>query len=180
MALHPKKLSTDLKNKIVRNIRTLTKKGLIDTTGNKMTYHLAYYMDIQIVPKKQVDTLAFSKPEGIRVFLMQGNKFCISVDFLYRGQRLWFSSSLQGHTLLTLSRAIRVLEEKLRLKKNRQEAVLVFFLLCPDTFLMVKDGRKKIFYQYGRKGLWEISQNDLRDQVKHAIEDRPEPSFNHH
>ncbi|HMH33185.1 MAG TPA: hypothetical protein VK543_09165 [Puia sp.] len=130
-------------------------------------------MDIQIVPKKQVDAVSFGAPEGMRVFLGTAGMVVGALDYLYSGGRLTFSSAHTHDGVKSMVTALNALEKRYRAVKGLQSVQLIHFLLSPSPYIMVKNKNIRDFYYWPNGRTMKISKEKLKKQIKQILDSRP-------
>ena len=173
MPLQAKKLSSKLEKRILVTIRAVVKKGLLHFFHQSHRYNVAFSLPIQIVPKKQVRSFVFGKPEGIRVILTEADRVASAMDLMYTKKRLKFSHAYEGKSLPPLLNALNTLERKYRNVKEAVEPVLIYFLLAPHPYLLVKGKTKMDFFQVHEGKPRKISKERLQKQIYRVLENRP-------
>jgi hypothetical protein len=173
MPIIPPVLPKALKIKLIRQIKSLANRGILPHLKDKQAgIQPAFWLYLQIVPRKSVHSLALGKPEGIRVILFENKNLLTSLDFLFRGKKLFFSSAGNGPALEVLINSLNKLEEKYRSSKKRQEVVFVHFILDPFPYLMVKEGKDRHYYHFPKGTLHLITRDQLAKNVLKVLENR--------
>jgi len=169
MPLRAKTLSSQLKRRILVNVRTVVKKGVLHFLHESGEYDVAFYMHFHIVPKRQVRSFAFGKPEGIRVFLIESGKVASAIDLVYKKRSLRFSAAYEGNSLQRLLDALNDLERKYNKVKENVEPVLIYFLLAPHPVLLAKGKTITDYFQFPAGKIRRISKERLQSQIQRII-----------
>lgn len=173
MSLQSLKLSSSIKTRLRRKIRQLITKGYLHPSKKfDKSYDLGFCMHIQNVPNKQFNSLAFRRPEGIRAFIQSGINVIAAADFLYAGNNLKLSHVNLGVSLKPLLTMLNKLEKKYSEDGKIWHAELIYFLLAPWPYILIKSGKKKQFYYLNQKKLIPISGEVLKKQINKILAQR--------
>jgi hypothetical protein len=172
MPLQSIKLKADILAKLKRRIRALIAKDILHpTTEIDHSYGIGFCMNIQIVPKKQIDSLSFGKPEGIRVFIQSKNSIIAAADFLYGKKNMKLSYLHYGHGLKLLVASLNKLEKRYKRHKDIYTAELIYFLLSNGLYILIKSRKQRQFYQSTHEKLSVISSEKIKKQVTNILAD---------
>jgi hypothetical protein len=173
MPLQSLKLPAPLYLKMRKKIHSLIEKNnLNDSEKIDASYDLGFCMHIQIVPKKQFDSLFFGKPEGIRAFIQSGTTVFAAADFVFAGKKLKLSYMHQGQGLNVLLTTLNKLEKKYAGDKEIMNAELIYFLLAPGPYILIKSDKKNQFYYATAKKLSPVTLEGLKKQVNKILVQR--------
>ena len=163
-------LPPDTARKIKRKIKDLLRRSVLPVNPNDYrVYKPGFCMPVQLIPKKQVDSLKFGKAEGFRIFIQQGINVLAAVDFTYSKTQLITTAIHQGQGLQTLLKALNKLEKKFKLQKQACYPELIYFLLTPGVYFKVSAGRQVTYFHYHKERLTTISAKRLQNQVLSII-----------
>lgn len=170
MPIHSLQLQAGVQTKINKKIRSLFKSGILhNSKKSARPYTIGFCMHIQIVPKKQIQSLAFGKPEGIRVLIQSENDVIAAADFLFVKKRLKFSYVHHGNGLNILLSSINKLEKKYKDDKNICNVELIYFLLATGPYILIKSKKEKHFYHATAERLGKITPEQMRKQVTNIL-----------
>ena len=170
MPLQSLKLPASVFTKLKRKIRWLISNNIIPPSKKSTaSYDLGFCMHFQIVPKKEIISLNFGSPEGIRVFIQSGINVIAAADFLFTGKKLKLSYVHQGHGLKLLLAMLNKLEKKYAGDKEICHAELIYFLLAPGPYILIKSNKKRQFYHSTGEKLVAVSYEGLKNQVNKIL-----------
>ncbi len=173
MPLESLHLNGAVKAKLRRKIRWLINTEILHTrAGSAASYDLGFCMHIQVVPKKQFNSFEFGRPEGIRAFIQSGDNVIGAADFLFNRKILKLSYVHQGHGLNVLLEMLNKLEKKYARMRSNCHAELIYFLLAPAPYLLVKSGKKKQFYHSKKGRLLPVSSAGLKKEINGILVQR--------
>lgn len=163
-----------LKKTIDKKIAALIKDGIVSgIEPNIPDYKIFFCMAIQFVPKLSKQQFSFGKPEGVRVFVSTGQKVSAAIDFVFHKNGLKFSHIYQGKPLVELVKMIKKLQRKYAGTAGKNYIELIQFFYLQSQFVLVKTGRKRVFFRYSGKKLLEYTIQDLKNQINAILKDPP-------
>jgi len=169
MPLQSLKLPVALHSKLRKKTCNLIEENLYSFKKIDASYDIGFCMYIQSVPKKQFRSLAFGRPEGIRTFIQSGKKVIAAADFLFIGKTLKLSYIHQGDGLRLLLNVINKLEKRYAAKKDPFFAELIYFLLAPGPYILIRSKTRKQFYYSTPKKVMPISIAGLKKQMNKIL-----------
>ena len=156
--------------KLKRKIQQFAGKGLLYLPPTaKNNYDIGFCMDVQVIPKNQIESLAFGKPEGIRVLIQSGANVISAADFLYAGEKLKLSYLHHGKGLALLVSTLNKLEKKYQRTRNIYRAELIYFLLSAGTYVLIKSKSTCHYYHAAPRKMTRISPEQLKRQVSEIL-----------
>jgi hypothetical protein len=166
MPLQSLKLPFETVAKLKRKMRQLIKDNLFHSTPKiDHSYTIGFCMHIHVVAKKQIESFAFGKPEGIRAFIQLGDSVAAAADFTIKNGRLKLSYLHHGPILKQLLSAMNKLEKKYSSHKEPCHAELIYFLLATGPYILIKSKKEKQFYQSTPEKLIPISAEQMKKQI---------------
>jgi hypothetical protein len=170
MPLQSLNLPASIHSSLRKATRNLIKKNLFASEKIDVSYDVGFCMYIQSVPKKQLRLFSFGRPEGIRAFIQSGKNVIAAADFLFTGKKLKLSYIHQGDGLKILLSVLNKLEKKYAGKKGFFYAELIYFLLAPGPYLLIRSKTTKQFYYSTAKKVTPVSVTGLKKQVTKILD----------
>jgi len=168
MPLHSYPLNDTLHHRIRRKVATLCKTGIL-TVPNSKKFTVGFCMPIQLVPQKQIASLRFGEPEGLRIFIQCGEDVVAAVDFFFKNHKLKLSQIYEGNGLQELTVLLNRLEKKYATTDKLFHVELISFLLSPGIYMLAR-GKKEIhYYTFSKERLSAVSAGKLQKQVDQLI-----------
>jgi hypothetical protein len=166
MPIQSFRLPKATKQKVKRKIRELLNKNVLHSVSEDYTlFESGFCMPVQIVPKPQIDSLKFGKPEGFRVFIQHESAVLAAVDFVYRNNRLITITIHQGKGLQSILTALNKLEKKYEQYSKAFRIELIYFLLAPGSYFRVSSGKQVTYFQHHKERLTSVSAERLQKQI---------------
>lgn len=170
MPLQTLPLPASVHKRLTAKLRLLIRSGDLEIPDGQG--QPGFCMAIQLVPKRQLRSLAFGRPEGLRMFVETNNKIAAALDFLYAGNRVKLAQVYQGQGLYELLNALNKLEKKYARDKTVFHVQLISFLLAPGFYLLAISKKGKQFYHASPKKLTALSARQLQTQIGQLIQQR--------
>jgi|GEM_PF-3329042 len=170
MPLESVKLPASLKKVIERKIKKLLAQDVFFGPTVETPYRAGFCLHMQVVPRGQVKSLQFGKPEGIRVLLENKNNVLAAVDFRKTPSgRLKISNIHQGKGLTKVLDTLNQLEKMLATAKQVWEPELIFFLLSPVPYIKIKSGKKVEFLKLEKGKIKKVTPISIKKEIATAV-----------
>lgn len=167
-------LIASVEKNIEKKIAALIKDGIVSgIEPNTPDYKIFFCMAIQFVPKLSKQQFSFGKPEGVRIFISTGQKVSAAIDFVFHKRGLKFSHIYQGKPLDQLVNMIKKLQQKYAGTAGKHYIELIQFFYLQSQFVLVKTGRKRLFFRYSGKKLTVYTFQDLKNEINSILKDPP-------
>lgn len=175
MPIQTYKLKPEISKKINRAVTGLLRKNVLHKAApaDKL-FESGFCMPIQNVPKRQLNSLKFGKPEGYRVFIQHANTVHAAVDFVYGKTGLKMTAIHQGQGLYTILVILNKLEKKYRSSKAPCYPELIYFLLAEGPYIRVTTGKKTTYFHSNKDRLGTISPDQLKKKIETIIKHHQE------
>jgi hypothetical protein len=168
------KLTQLLLEKIEKRISSLIKDDIIGgALPGKTNYKIMYCIAIQFVPKFAKRPFSFGKPEGLRVIIRTSGSLVIALDFVFAKNGIKFSHVSHGFNIKQLVSTLKKLH-KLYVDERKSRIELIQFFYHKNQFLLVRNDRKRIFYQVAKKKLTEVTLAELKFKITTLLDDPPQ------
>jgi len=163
-------------NKIWSILNELIEAGLI-VIKNKQNIKIGFSIDLQFVHAKEIDTMDFGKPEGIRLVLFEGKQAVSIVDFIYSGREITFLHSIKKDHLKNSLDLIKSIEKEILNNPKKYAATYLNFLINLSPFVLIKNKSSIIYFKYEKKRLIRQTKKDIKKELKSIVSSRDKQIF---
>lgn len=171
MPLQSYTLPPKVRQQVNKKINELLRKDVLHR-GPEEDAHYApgFCLPIQMTPKQGV--LKLGRPEGIRVFVQEGDTVLAAVDLMYQGAQLKLTTVHQGSGLRTMLVMLNKLEERYKREPGPCRPELIYFLLSNSPYIKVTAGRDIRFFHQPKEKLVAVTAEKLLSNISYILQHR--------